>query len=153
MHTPQGTTSSDVLNSWKEIACYLNRGVRTVQRWEVELALPVRRPRGRRRSAVIAMRSEINQWLNNCPLAGLEENTLEECRGQQDEPGLPDQELQPVQELQPTVNVLILQARLLRADLQRSREEFRNALHSMMRSLQNVAHQRTGELLARSKVA
>ena len=33
------------LNTWKEIATYMGRGVRTVQRWERELGLPVRRPR------------------------------------------------------------------------------------------------------------
>src|SRR5215467_6950635 len=64
--------SDQILNSWKEIASYLNRGVRTVQRWESELGLPVRRPRGRRRSAVIAMRSEIDAWLNHCPLEARE---------------------------------------------------------------------------------
>src|SRR5689334_7283409 len=59
--------ASDLLNSWKEIAAYLNRGVRTVQRWEVELGLPVRRPRGRSRSAVIAFRADLDQWLNSRP--------------------------------------------------------------------------------------
>lgn len=53
----------DLLNSWKEIAAYLGRGVRTVQRWEIELALPVHRPHQRSRSAVIASRSELNDWL------------------------------------------------------------------------------------------
>jgi len=68
----------DLLNSWREIARYLNRGIRTVQRWEAELALPVRRPRGKRRTAVIAKRSEIDDWLNaswsgrNAPGAELE---------------------------------------------------------------------------------
>src|SRR4051812_27167360 len=52
-----------LLNSWKEIAQYLGRGVRTVQRWESELALPVRRPHGRDRSAVIALSTEIDAWL------------------------------------------------------------------------------------------
>ena len=33
----------DLLNSWKEIAAYMGRGVRTLQRWERDLALPVRR--------------------------------------------------------------------------------------------------------------
>lgn len=56
---------ADVLNSWKEIAAYLRRGVRTVQRWERDLNLPVRRPRNRRRSAVIALRSDIDSWLAN----------------------------------------------------------------------------------------
>jgi len=64
--------AEDVLNSWKEIACYLNRGVRTVQRWESELGLPVRRPRGRSRSAVIAMRSDIDHWLKACPISARE---------------------------------------------------------------------------------
>jgi len=54
---------SEVLNSWTEIAVYLGRGVRTAQRWERELQLPVRRPRERSRSAVIAFRSELDRWL------------------------------------------------------------------------------------------
>lgn len=57
--------NSDVLNSWKEVASYLGRGVRTVQRWEQELALPVRRPRGKSRSAIIAFRSELDEWLQH----------------------------------------------------------------------------------------
>lgn len=55
--------SANVLNSWKEIASYVGRGVRTVQRWEQELGFPVRRPRGKQRSAVIAIKSEIDSWL------------------------------------------------------------------------------------------
>lgn len=54
---------ADVLNSWKEIAAYLRRGVRTVQRWERELNLPVRRPRNRSRSAVMALSSDLDSWL------------------------------------------------------------------------------------------
>jgi hypothetical protein len=54
---------ADVLNSWKEIAAYIGRGVRTVQRWEQDLGFPVRRPRGKHRSAVIAIKQEINAWL------------------------------------------------------------------------------------------
>jgi len=53
----------DLLNSWKEIAAYLGRGVRTVQRWEIELRLPVHRPHRKARTAVIASRSELNDWL------------------------------------------------------------------------------------------
>ncbi|HZR28977.1 MAG TPA: hypothetical protein VFA71_09360 [Terriglobales bacterium] len=57
-----------ILNSWKEIAKYLGRGVRTAQRWERDLALPVRRPRGKERSAVIAVSSDIDAWLKRCPV-------------------------------------------------------------------------------------
>ena len=55
------------LNGWKEIASYLGRGVRTVQRWEADLGLPVRRPRGKDRSAVIALASELDRWLVKAP--------------------------------------------------------------------------------------
>ena len=71
---PMGTAghdlsnSNELLNSWKEIAAYLDRGVRTVQRWEIQLGLPVRRPWGKNRSAVIAFRSEIDSWIKSAPL-------------------------------------------------------------------------------------
>jgi tetratricopeptide (TPR) repeat protein len=49
------------LNSWKEIASYLERDERTVKRWEKSRALPVRRlPGGRGR--VFAFCSEIDKW-------------------------------------------------------------------------------------------
>jgi phage terminase Nu1 subunit (DNA packaging protein) len=64
--------NEEVLNSWKEVASYLGRGVRTVQRWEQELGLPVRRPRGRSRSAVIAFKSELDKWLHNAPAEQLQ---------------------------------------------------------------------------------
>ncbi len=54
---------SPVLNSWKEIAEYVGRGVRTVQRWERELGLPVRRPRQHVRSPVVAIPAELDEWL------------------------------------------------------------------------------------------
>jgi len=62
-----------ILNSWKEIAAYLGRGVRTAQRWERDLALPVRRPRGKDRSAVFAVPTEIDAWLRRCPARALAE--------------------------------------------------------------------------------
>jgi|SRR5437764_354390 len=51
-----------ILNSWKEIARYAGRGVRTVQRWERDLGFPVRRPRHKQRSAVVALPPEIDAW-------------------------------------------------------------------------------------------
>jgi hypothetical protein len=61
--------NTDVLNSWKEVATYLGRGIRTVQRWERELGLPIRRPRGKSRSPIIAFRPELDRWLQNAPTA------------------------------------------------------------------------------------
>lgn len=51
------------LDSWKEIAGYLNRDVRTVIRWEREKALPVHRVPGGKRKAVFAYAAEIDAWL------------------------------------------------------------------------------------------
>jgi len=50
------------LNSWKEIAAYLNRGARTVQRWEREEGLPVRRLRHDKLGSVYAYKSELDAW-------------------------------------------------------------------------------------------
>jgi hypothetical protein len=53
--------AGQVLTSWKEIAAYLGKGVRTVQRWETELGLPVRRP-GSERHIVLALPTELDDW-------------------------------------------------------------------------------------------
>jgi hypothetical protein len=58
------------LSSWKEIAQYFNRGVRTVQRWEAELGMPVRRPHGGSRTAVMAIREELDSWMASRPFRG-----------------------------------------------------------------------------------
>jgi DNA-binding NarL/FixJ family response regulator/predicted DNA-binding transcriptional regulator AlpA len=58
-----------ILNSWKEIAQYTGRSERTVQRWERRYGLPVRRPAGKQRSAVIALRLEIDAWIEQTPFA------------------------------------------------------------------------------------
>ena len=53
---------SDRLESWKEIASYLHRDVRTVQRWEQVKSLPVRRLPGGEISRVYALKSELDAW-------------------------------------------------------------------------------------------
>ena len=53
----------DILSSWKEIAAYLGKGVRTVQRWERELGLPVHRPDARRERIVMAFEEELARWV------------------------------------------------------------------------------------------
>lgn len=53
---------NDRLDSWKAIAEYLNRDIRTLRRWEEE-GLPVRRVPGGRGNSVFAFKSEIDAWL------------------------------------------------------------------------------------------
>jgi len=50
------------LDSWKEIAAYLQRDVRTARRWELEEGLPVHRHPHKSRSSVYAYRSQIDSW-------------------------------------------------------------------------------------------
>src|SRR5262249_39865034 len=52
----------DRLDSWKEIAAYLRKGVRTVQRWERTENLPVRRDGQDRPSSVFAYKSDLDAW-------------------------------------------------------------------------------------------
>ena len=54
---------SDRLDSWKAIADYLGRDVRTLLRWEKERGLPVHRVPGGKRQAVFAFVSELDEWL------------------------------------------------------------------------------------------
>ena len=49
------------LDSWKEIAAYLDRDVRTVIRWEKKRNLPVHRLPGGQ--AVFAYKAELDNWL------------------------------------------------------------------------------------------
>lgn len=60
--TDQITKNSQLLTSWKEIAAHLGKGVRTVQRWEQELGLPVRRP-AKSRHIVVALAPELDRWI------------------------------------------------------------------------------------------
>src|SRR6267378_4423219 len=50
------------LESWGEIAAYLRREIRTVQRWERYQGLPIRRLTIGRLGSVYAYRSELDKW-------------------------------------------------------------------------------------------
>ncbi len=50
------------LDSWKEIASYLGREVRTVQGWEKSEGLPIHRHQHARQGSVYAFTSELDAW-------------------------------------------------------------------------------------------
>jgi len=120
--------SSELLNSWKEIAAYLNRGVRTVQRWEIELGLPVRRPRGKNRSAVMAIRSELDAWLKACPVSSEVEKN-----GHAAPPTL-----FATTEMQ-RLNSLLLQSHELHTNAYRLRTEVRATLGALVDNLKKLS--------------
>ena len=71
------------LESWKEIAAYLNRDVRTAQRWEKSEGLPVHRHLHDKQGSVFTFRSEVDAWLAGRHLPAGDGNGL----GQQGDPG------------------------------------------------------------------
>jgi hypothetical protein len=61
------------LDSWKQIAAYLDRDIRTVQRWAQNKGLPVHRVTGGRGQSVFAFSGELDVWLRN-PEADLKDD-------------------------------------------------------------------------------
>lgn len=56
------TTPADRLDSWKEIAAYLKRDIRTVQRWEKYEGLPAHRHQHNKKPSVYAYKRELDAW-------------------------------------------------------------------------------------------
>ena len=60
---PPLSARNDHLDSWKQIAVYLNREVRTAQRWEKYEGMPIHRHIHTRAGTVYASKKEIDVWL------------------------------------------------------------------------------------------
>ena len=61
---PAPLSSADRLDSWKAIAAFFARDIRTVQRYEAE-GLPVYRRQNAKHGSVYAYRSELDKWLTS----------------------------------------------------------------------------------------
>jgi Tol biopolymer transport system component len=83
--TPDADTSPnrERLESWKEIAAYLNRSVRTLHRWEKEEGLPVHRQLHKELGSVFAYKRELDAWARNRSVLAAE------GRGNDREPATP----------------------------------------------------------------
>lgn len=81
------TPANHLLRSWKEISAYMALGIRTVQRYEVRLGLPIHRPLAGNRCAVWAFADEIDAWLKSpgsirgVQLDSLDERTKPQVKG------------------------------------------------------------------------
>jgi Tol biopolymer transport system component len=70
------------LDSWKEIAVYLNRDITTVQRWEKREGMPVHRHVHDKRGSVYALSHELDAWMRSRNLpAGLVNNNHHDDKG------------------------------------------------------------------------
>ena len=114
------------LTGWKEIASYLGKGVRTVQRYEREMGLPVRRPAGRPRAAVIATTAELDAWVAASPF--------------RDALYLP----RPAAQQGPfsaSIGRSVEEMRRLRAQMQELRDEVKRTVHLLHDSIEIAQHQ------------
>jgi Putative lumazine-binding len=59
---PARNTPQKTLESWKQIAAYLDRSERTARRWEASEGLPVHRREHEKQDTVFAFRHEIEAW-------------------------------------------------------------------------------------------
>src|SRR5260370_41323013 len=71
---PSVRPPEDRLNSWKEIAAYLNRDVTTVQRWEKREGMPVHRHLHDRMGSVYAFRADLDAWVRSRNVASAQED-------------------------------------------------------------------------------
>jgi len=73
--TPPSTSPpEDRLDSWKEIAAYLNRDVTTVQRWEKREGMPVHRHQHDKIGSVYASRADLDAWTRSRNLPAARDN-------------------------------------------------------------------------------
>jgi len=76
----QRNTPQKTLESWKQIAAYLDRSERTVRRWESNEGLPVHRREHEKQDTVFAYRHEIEAWSRlrtKCPGPGAIEEAVD----------------------------------------------------------------------------
>src|SRR2546421_12838851 len=69
---PERNTPQKTLESWKQIAAYLDRSERTVRRWEANEGLPVHRREHEKQDTVFAFKHEIEAWRRlriKCPFS------------------------------------------------------------------------------------
>src|SRR3954464_12787284 len=62
LQEPSATGTTTKLDSWKEIAAYLQRDAKTARKWEKEEGLPIHRHAHNSRSSVYAYTEEIDRW-------------------------------------------------------------------------------------------
>jgi hypothetical protein len=65
-----GIRKTEILCGWKSIAKFMGRKIRTVQRYERELDLPIRRPGRTLRASVLAVKAELAGWVSAIPFRG-----------------------------------------------------------------------------------
>lgn len=99
--SPEGLPE-DRLDSWKEIAAYLNRDVTTVQRWEKREGMPVHRHLHGRMGSVYASKAELKEWARTRSIRTEQENATSEATT-----NAPERRRRPLETLLPRRRFLV----------------------------------------------
>jgi len=118
-----GKGKLEIISGWKDIANYLQKGVRTVQRYEREIGLPVRRPAGKSTGSVMATKAELDGWVAASPI-----------RNAFQLPQTPVDNATPLREFRQHVNEL----HRLREETKELRAAVRTSLEMLQRNLRSA---------------
>ena len=130
-----------MLNSWKEIANYTGRGVRTVQRWEAKFGFPVHRLYHSPRSPVVAFAAELDAWLTTSALNSGSERPSFVDGLRRMEPVL-NRHFASISQLKDSASSLrnsIALVRMQRAELWKQNRELRTELHTEASAVLNAS--------------
>jgi hypothetical protein len=117
-----------ILNGWKQISNHLDRGVRTAQRWEALLGMPIHRPALKDRTPVVAFSDELDIWL-----ARTSPHVLDQCVAVSDKDDSQERLLRVLDNMGTLVQqscALLSQVGMLQEQLRRSRNSRRMALRT-----------------------
>jgi hypothetical protein len=79
---PERNTPQKTLDSWKQIAAYLDRSERTARRWEASEGLPVHRRGHQKYDTVFAYKHEIEAWARRRTRFGIQDTAVAGPKGQ-----------------------------------------------------------------------
>ena len=83
---PERNTPQKTLESWKQIAAYLDRSERTVRRWEASEGLPVHRQGHQKYDTVFAYKHEIEAWARRRTRFGSQDTAVARPEGHEPSP-------------------------------------------------------------------
>jgi TolB-like protein len=127
--------SAERLDSWKEIAAYLNRDVTTVQRWEKREGMPVHRHVHDKRGSVYALTPELDAWLQSRRPHLYEEEREYAAQAPVDTGGDHERRAMPPARLWLALAGVVVLAVIAVAYIMMSRGRADNAAHPQIKSL------------------
>lgn len=131
MGTAASVNNTSMLTCWKDIAHYMGKGVRTVQRWERELGLPVCRPTGiAHKSAVLARPQDLDAWLTD-----RWRRRTEPANGRNEAPAATKRQREQMREVIASLNQGIRTSRKLRAENRLLLDEMTAALTALKQEI------------------